>query len=335
MNSLPLGKLPPALLDKLLSKIPILDQNVVLGPGTGIDCSVIDIGSQYLVIKSDPISLTSENIGWYAVEINTNDIVTTGADPKWMMATLLLPENDTTAEQVEIILDQLIDATRKYDITLIGGHTEITNGVNRPILASTMLGLVDKNKLITPKGINSGDIIFLTKEVAIEAVSILANDFSNKLKGVLSFEEIERAKSYIINPGISIYKEATLLRGGFGITGMHDPTEGGISAALWEMSTASGKILQIDLENIPVSNLARKICDHFSINPINSISSGALLFTAQPEYKERIMKLLNDNSIHISEIGVVLDNGVRVESHDQKGKTLLPHPQQDEITKVF
>lgn len=335
MNNLPLGKLPPPLLEKLLQKIPMLDSKIVLGPGTGIDCSVIDIGSQYLVIKSDPISLTSENIGWYAVEINTNDIVTTGADPKWLMTTLLLPENATTPQQVEFILDQLIDATGKYAISLIGGHTEITNAVERPIMASTMLGLVDKNKLITPKGINTGDLIFLTKEIAIETVSILANDFSKKLEEVLTSEELGLAKDYIHNPGISIFKEAKLLREGFGVTGMHDPTEGGIAAALWEMSIASGKILRTDPKLFPISNLAKKICDYFSINPINSISSGALLFTANPAFKDKIFELLNENSIPINEIGEVLDNGNGVQVYHPNGFLLLPHPQQDEITKVF
>jgi len=211
MQILPTGKLPPELLEKMLNKIPILDKNVIVGPGTGLDCSVIDYGDQYLVLKSDPISLTSENIGWYAVQINVNDIVTTGADPKWMLITLLLPEKGTTDQIVESIIDQLIMSTKEYDITIIGGHTEITNGIDRPIISATLIGTVDKDKLITPSGIETGDMVFLTKEIAIETVSILSNDFPDKLSRYLTGLEIKNAQSYLYDPGISIYKEAHLI----------------------------------------------------------------------------------------------------------------------------
>jgi hydrogenase maturation factor len=335
MDYLPLGKLSPDLLEKLLRKIPILDKNVLIGPGTGLDCSVIDFGDQYLVLKSDPISLASDNIGWYAVEINVNDIVTTGADPKWMLTTLLLPEKATSKENLEIITDQLIESTNKYGITIIGGHTEITSGIDRPILSSTMIGTVKKENLITPKGVKSGDKIFLTKEIAIETVSILANDFEEELQELLSPEELYRAQSYIHNPGISIYKEATLLRNDCGITGMHDPTEGGLAAALWEMSIASDKIFYVNVKKIPISNLTEKICSHFSINPISSISSGALLFTAQPHYTEKILSIFHENSIQVTEIGYVEVEGKGVFINKENGFEELIRPERDEITKVF
>lgn len=335
MEKLPLGKLPPHLLEKLLNKIPILDSNIVLGPGTGLDCSVIEFGNQYLVIKSDPISLTSENIGWYAVEINTNDIVTTGAEPKWMLTTLLLPEDQTTFHDVNRIMDQLIESTSKYKITIIGGHTEITNGISRPILSSTMIGVVEKEKLITPQGAQSGDFVFLTKEIAIETVAILANDFSQELESILTDQEIEIAKSYIKNPGISIYKEANLIKDGYGVSAMHDPTEGGLSAALWEMSIASNKIFEIFSDKIPLATITKKITNHFSINPINSISSGTLLFTANPEKTKEIIKVLEENLIPISIIGQVHNDGTGVFERDGTLKMELKRPVRDEITKVF
>jgi len=335
MEKLPLGKLQPNLLEKILQKIPKLDSNVILGPGTGLDCSVLDFGDQYLVFKSDPISLTSDNMGWYAVEINTNDIVTTGADPKWMLTTILLPEGSTSFSDVDRISDQLVDASTKYGITIIGGHTEITSGISRPILSCTMIGIVEKEKLITPNRVRTGDLVFLTKEIAIETVSILANDFTNKLANVLSEKEIQIAKSYIKKPGISIYKEATLLRYGFGVTAMHDPTEGGLASALWEMAIASQKEFEITFDAIPLSSLTKKITDHFSLNPLNSISSGALLFTASPEYKEKIFTVMKENSIPISLIGKVPKNGIGVYINEGNVRKELLRPERDDITKIF
>ena len=75
----PLGKLPHNFLAGLLARAPVNDPRVVVGPGTGLDCAVIDLGDRYLVFKSDPITFASEQIGWYAVQINANDIATTGA----------------------------------------------------------------------------------------------------------------------------------------------------------------------------------------------------------------------------------------------------------------
>jgi hydrogenase expression/formation protein HypE len=335
METLSLGKLPPDLLEKILLKIPILDEKVIIGPETGMDCSVIDIGDEYLVLKTDPISLTAENIGWYAVEINVNDIVTTGASPKWMLTTLLLPEHNTTSEKVEKITNQLILETNKYGITIIGGHTEITHGIDRPILSATMIGTVQKDKLISPKGIKPGDIIFLTKEIAIETISILANDFSERTSTFLTKDELIIAQSYLHSPGISVFPEARILREGFGVTGMHDPTEGGFASAIWEMSIASNKKMDINLRKIPVSDLTLKICSHYSIDPLKSMSSGALLFTASPDFREKIISVLSNNFINVSEIGTVSSEGIGINMIDENSSFLLDRPERDDITKIF
>jgi hydrogenase maturation factor len=335
MQILPTGKLPPDLLEKLLIKIPLLDKKVIVGPGTGLDCSVVDYGDQYLVMKTDPISLTSENIGWYSVQINVNDIVTTGADPKWMLITLLLPENKTTRKIVEDITDQLILATKEYGITIVGGHTEVTNGIDRPIISATLIGTVDKDKLITPSGIETGDIVFLTKEIAIETVSILSNDFPGKLSQHLTDPELKKAQSYLYEPGISIFTEAHLIRDGFGVSAMHDPTEGGLASALWELSIASNKTLMVYLNKVPFSELTKKICSVFSINPLNSISSGALLFTARADRSKAIKDILIKNHIPVFEIGFVSGDGVGVLNADQSPLIFIPRPERDEIAKII
>src|SRR5512141_40767 len=109
-DSLPLGKLPPDFLARLLAGAPIKDSRVLYGPGIGLDCAVIDLGERMLVFKSDPITFATDDIGWYAVQVNANDIATTGAAPRWMLATLLLPENATSQASVETIFSQIYQA---------------------------------------------------------------------------------------------------------------------------------------------------------------------------------------------------------------------------------
>lgn len=335
MTFLPIGKLPPDLLESIIKKAPISDHRVILGPGTGIDCAVIDNGETYLVMKTDPITLTSENIGWYAVQINVNDIVTTGAKPNWMLASILLPENHTTNKLVEQISQQLFDACRNFNISFIGGHTEITYDLNRPIIAATLIGEVKKENFISPRGINNGDKVLITKGIPIEATAIIASDFEHSLIGVLSPQEIQLAKNYIHTPGISIYQDAALALDCGGVTAMHDPTEGGLAAALWELSIASQKKILFYPDLIPISEISRKICQHFNLNPFNLIASGALLITASPNNCTNIIKKLISHQIEVKEIGSVQENGEGVFFSGGSTLTALHRPDRDELTKLY
>lgn len=335
MKFLPIGKLPPALLDSIISKAPITDKRVILGPGTGIDCAVIDNGETYLVMKTDPITLTSENIGWYAVQINVNDIVTTGAKPKWMLATILLPENQTTKVLVEQISKQLFDACKILNISFVGGHTEITHGLNRPVIAATLIGEVKKENLISPGGVNTGDKVLITKGIPIEATAIIASDFEPSLIEVLSAHEIQLAKNYLHDPGISVFQDATLAIDCGGVTAMHDPTEGGLAAALWELSIASQKKILFYPDKVPIPEISRKICRHFNLNPLNLIASGALLLTVSPNKCMEIKKKLRDHQILCDEIGSIQEYGEGVFFSDGSSLTALVRPDRDELAKLY
>ena len=92
------GKLPAAILEPLLGKNIITDPRVVVGPKVGEDAAVVDMGDRYLVATCDPVTFAVDQIGWYAVQINANDIACSGAIPKWFLATLLLPEGSPQAD---------------------------------------------------------------------------------------------------------------------------------------------------------------------------------------------------------------------------------------------
>ncbi len=234
MNRLPLGKLPPELLTKIIAKAPISDPRVVLGPGIGLDCAVVDMGDSFLVFKSDPITFATDEIGWYAVQINANDIATTGATPRWFLVTALLPEGETMAEGVAEISQQLFRACQDLGISLIGGHTEITYGLDRPIIVGTMIGEAAKDWLVTPRGCQPGDRILLTKGVPIEGTVILAREFPDRLEGILTEAEIQEASDYLYDPGISVLKDAKIALQTGEVTAMHDPTEAGLAGAIWD-----------------------------------------------------------------------------------------------------
>ena len=334
-NILPVGKLPPELLARLLASAPIQDERLLLGPGVGLDCAVIDLGPTLLVFKSDPITFATEEIGWYAVQVNANDIATTGATPAWFLMTLLLPAGSTTTSLVEQISQQVFEACHGIGVTVIGGHTEITQGLDRPIVVGTLIGEVDRDQLITPRGAQTGDRILLTKGVPVEATSILAREFPDRLGGYLSPEEIAQARDYLYDPGISILQDARLAAQAGRVTAMHDPTEGGLSSALWELAEACGRSISFDSQVVPISHLSQQICQVFEIDPLNAIASGALLLTTPLEDVNPICQALEQGGIHCAEIGSVESGPAEVWRITDTGRELLPRPARDEIARVF
>ena len=137
------GKFPVHLLKRLLAKVDIGDERVLLGPRIGEDAAVLDFGDRVLVAKSDPVTFASHLIGWYAVQVNANDVACAGAVPRWFLATLLVPEHTSEAE-AESIFDQVLEGCTSLGVSLVGGHSEVTAGITRPIVVGCMLGEAEK-----------------------------------------------------------------------------------------------------------------------------------------------------------------------------------------------
>ena len=332
---LPLGKLPPSVTASLLKKAPMLDPRILLGPGVGLDCAILDMGATCLVMKSDPITFATEDIGWYAVQICSNDIATTGAQPRWFLTTLLLPEGKTTTEMVEKIGDQVFAACIEKNISVVGGHTEITYGLDRPFLMGTMIGEVAKEQLITPKGAKAGNKLLITKGIPIEGTAIIAKEFPEKVQTLLGKEEQQQASDFIHTPGISILKDAQIAIQAGTVTAMHDPTEGGLAAALWEMATACENTLVIKQEQIGIPELSKKICEAYDIDPLATIASGALLMAVEASDSQSIQDALQKENIACMEIGFIEAGESKVFSETNAGRDLLTWPQRDEITLLF
>ena len=335
MSTLPLGKLPPDLLAKFIQHFPQTDPAVLLGPGIGLDCAVLDFGDRLLVFKSEPITFVTTEIGWYAVQIACNDIATTGAQPRWMLVTMLLPEGKTTPGLVEQIGKQLASACLELGITLIGGHSEITAGLDRPILNTTMIGEVKPDALITPRGAKPGDHLLLTQSIAIEGTAILAREFSKQLSGILSPEEIEMAQQYIYEPGISVVPAARAAVSTGHIHAMHDPTEGGLASALHEMAQAAGCAIVFQPEAVPIASLSRRICTHFNVNPLATIASGALLLAVPSEATDIVIDALTSSGTPCTQIGQFEAGDVHVWQQLGDTRLPLPLPARDEIARLF
>jgi hydrogenase maturation factor len=220
-------------------------------------------------------------------------------------------------------------------VTVIGGHTEITHGLDRPIINSTLIGEVAPERLVTPAGAQPGDHLLLTKGVPIETTAILAREFPTRLRSVLTAYEIEEARNYFYDPGISVLRDAQIALDSGKVTAMHDPTEGGIANALWELAQASSCSLIVNPDSIPIPALARRVCDYFGINPLASIASGSLLLTAAPESVDKLLSAFQQADILCADIGHVSAGPAEVLSVGSNGQSLMIRPERDEIARLF
>jgi len=340
-NKFQIGKLKHQVLLKLLknfvSNTEIDDNRVIMGSKLGEDAAVIDIGDKYLVAKTDPITFATDAIGYYVVNINVNDIVCTGASPKWFQSTILLPEKKTNAELIETIFRDIHDTCEQMHITVIGGHTEVTSNLDRPIIVGSLLGEVEKEKLVLTSGAEPGNDIILTKGLFIEGVSIIGREKGEFLrKKGYSDEFIDKCKDYLFKPGISVYKEAVLANKNFVIKAMHDPTEGGFATGIAEMALASETGVLIDEKNIKILPEPMELSKVFNLDPLNTISSGSLLIAIEQEFTNELIEFLKKNEIYAEKVGEFKSNkeGLKIKSKQGKIK-LLKYSERDEITKIF
>lgn len=308
---------------------------VVLGPRIGEDAAVLEMADRYLVVSSDPITYATQEMGYYAVTVNANDVVTRGATPRWFLMTLLLPEGGSEAD-MESLFRQVDAACRGLEIGLIGGHTEVTPGLDRPLLIGTMIGEVAKDRLVVTSGARVGDDLLVTKGIAVEGTIILAREREAFLRSRGYSEAfIRRAQRYLYDPGIGVVKEALVAVATAKVSAMHDPTEGGLSGGLYELSEAAGVGLEVEESQIPLLEETQRLCQEFQMDPLGLIASGSLLITCHPGDTSPLLTAIEAGGVTVRKIGRVVPRMRGVVLRSAKGERPFPTFQRDEIVKIF
>ncbi len=317
-----------------------------MGPGVGRDGAVLrldpggpgqDEGEHrdglFLVAASDPITFTAQRIGWYAVHVNANDVACMGARPAWFLATVLLPEGASGDAAAEILAD-VRHACAEVGAGLVGGHTEVTPGLDRPILAGTMLGTT--RRWLSAEGARAGDALLLTKGLAVEGTAILASDAGERLESSVPAEVLHRAREFLRRPGISVVPDAEVVLAAGDVHALHDPTEGGLSSGIHELCEASGTGAVVELAAIPVLEETRRITAALELDPLGLLASGALLVAAPESASEPILAALAEEGIRAARIGRLTEASEGVLAVDAEGRTApLATFDSDELARVL
>jgi hydrogenase expression/formation protein HypE len=305
---------------------------VLVGPGCGLDAAVVAVGRRRLILKADPVTFTARQVGWYAVQVNANDVAVMGGRPAWFQPTILLPPGTRTSE-VMTIVREIDRACRALGVAVTGGHTEVTDAVTRPVVAGDMHGLLVAARIITAGGAHPGDRLLLTKAAGIEGTAILAQERASELTNALSATLVRSAQRLRRRPGISVVMEA-VIAARHGASAMHDPTEGGVRAALHEMAFASRVRLDVDLDRIPIYPQTARICRHYAIDPLGLIGSGALLVALPPPRASGLLQAWARKGIIGHVIGSV-ESGRGVRATRRGRRVLFPWLARDEIIRVL
>src|SRR2546430_12411535 len=295
------GKIPPeTLLRAVYTNLGKRDKRVLVGPGIGRDSAAVRQDGAVLVFTADPITGTPSNIGQHSVEINANDIATAGARPKWYLCTILLPVG-TREASLRKITSGIHNTAKRLGIAVVGGHTEATPGLDRPIISGFMVGET-RGRVLSAENGRPGDRILLTKTAGLEGSAIRARDQATilKKKGVPE-GLLKLARSY--QQQISVVEEALLAAKLRGVHALHDPTEGGVLNGLWEMAEASDLGIEVWAEKIPVAPATQVICLTLRLDPLKLMSSGTLLVAVERSKRWSVKKALMKSPRKMTEVG--------------------------------
>ncbi|AJA47443.1 putative hydrogenase expression/formation protein [Clostridium pasteurianum DSM 525 = ATCC 6013] len=322
------GKLDSYELQKIIdNNRGIKREDVRIRGGIGEDCSVIEFGDFECVVSTDPITGAEKGLGKLAVHINCNDIASAGVEPLGILVTIMAPESSTLID-IKNVMEEISEECKKLNLEILGGHTEVTSAVNRMIVSCTVLGKGRKNSSVSTADAKPGDDIIITKKLGMEGTFIAVSHKEDELINILTEEEIKEARGYI--ESISVVDEGRIC-GRAGVNSMHDITEGGVLGALWEVSKASNCGFKICYDFMPISEVTRKVCKKFNIDPLRFISSGSMLVTCKDGNK--LVDLLKKNNIESVIIGnITEDKNIIIK--DGKEEEVDP-PDSDELFKIM
>jgi len=323
------GKLPTDVLESLVfTRLGRKDPDLVLGPGTGRDAALIRIGESILVASTDPITGSIEDVGWLSVHVNANDIATFGVAPRWFFASIMLPSGSAEVD-IGPIMEQIDDASKSLGIAVAGGHTEVTGGTDRPIVAGFMLGITREGQYVTSSGAQPGDSIIITKTVGLEGTAILAAEGAEVLSGAIGQPMLGEARR--LRNEISVVREGlAAFKTGY-VTAMHDPTEGGLAGGVHEVCDASDVGFEMDLDAVPIHPSTASICRELDINPLELISSGCMIVTCNANHADEVIGRIKKDGIEARVIGTIVQDRSKREVVSGKSRSTLPRPITDAL----
>ncbi|HPT63427.1 MAG TPA: AIR synthase family protein [Candidatus Atribacteria bacterium] len=323
------GKISPSALERLV--FPFQGKNreeVIWGAQLGRDCGVVQLGRELISLTCDPITGSSFHLGLLATQVVVNDLICSGAEPVALLITLIFPPG-ITENEIETIMREIDEAGKELGVSIIGGHTEISEAVNRSIIHCTGLGWIKDGYLPDVSKIEAGDYIVMTKGAGIEGTAILFSEKEKEWQNLLDEETINKGKEFW--KMMSVFQEGKIALP-FHPHALHDATEGGVLGAIWEACMSRGLGFEIEEGKIPVYPETRVLAQLLDLDPLKLISSGTLIiFTPQPLPLLQALREIVPAEV----IGRVVKDPTKVLIRQNGEKEEIKECPQDELWRVL
>ncbi len=314
-----LGKIPPEFFDRVIyPRLGAKNKNIMIGPRHGVDYGVLKVGSKYMAMSTDPFFIVPQlgfmKAAWFAFHIICSDVAVSGLKPEYLAIDLNLPPEMTEA-QLEEMWETVHEESKKYDISIITGHTARYTGCNYPMVGgATAIAIGTKKELRGPFRVRTGDRIVITKGPAIETTGLLAVLFPDRFirAGGKAFQK-EAAGVF---DQMSVMDDCAIARGLEGVRVMHDATECGIWGGLYEMARAGNYGLMIEEELIPIQPVIKKTAELFDFDPFCAISEGTLLAIVDKKETDKLISAFRKNRILSAVVGEVVESkkGIKIKN---------------------
>jgi hydrogenase expression/formation protein HypE len=320
------GKLPISNLKDILKFRGFENEGIVLSGEIGGDVAIIDIDEAikksrefynsnekvFLVEKSDPITFPTPEPGKYVVIINANDIACSGATPFGILPTIIVPP-ETSFEGILEIQEQIHEQCKKLEISVLGGHTEISNTVRTCIVSGHMMGFVPKDYMV-PNKLKEKEKIIIIGNIGAEGIGIIIAEAGKRIKNVLQEEELKQGIK--MGKDLCVAELALEINKKFRPSLIHDATEGGIYGALIEIVADKDYGIQLDKEP-SISDILNKLAEWLEFNPFRIISSGTLIACIEEAKIKELEEFLLVKEIPFDVIGSVTKERGKVKLDDE------------------
>lgn len=341
MNS---GKVPVNVLKRsVLRQLKNKRSEIANSAGLGADCAIFEPfseGQLVTCVQEGVVELCCENDLAEAEREDpsvmpmlrffqkcANNLATAGAEPVAAELVIFLPENVEEPE-LKALMSEAEGIAAELNIQIIGGQTRVSSAVRQPLATVTGYGIrktgavqMDVRKKL------AGQDIIITKWIGLEGTADLA---ARNQEGLLT-----RYPAYLVEEAAafdryySILPEAATAVKSGGCT-MHDASEGGIFAGLWEMAEGAGVGLTIDMKKLPLRQETVEVCEYCNVNPYELRSGGSLII-ASPE-GTAVVEALAAEGIPAVIVGRFTDSNERLILNEDEIR-YMDRPQRDEIYK--
>lgn len=305
---------------------------VMLAAGVGQDAAALKLeADEVAVLSTNPVMGTLDELGEYGVLSVLGNLAVSGAVPVGILLTILLPEaaEEKTLKKIVAQAQKVCD---RYQIQILGGHTEVTKAVNQPVLSLTAVGKAKKESQFLAervKGAKPGMDLLLTNWVALEGTTILVAEKEQELLTRYTAPFLDKAKS--LKQFLDIQKAAGIAME-HGVAAMKDGASGGIFGTLWEFAEASGIGMEVDLKKIPIRQETVEVCEFLGVNPYELHAGGCILMAT--EDGNALVQALEREGIFATVIGKATAGNDRVLFNEEERRFLEP-AKPDELLKFM